>query len=140
MLRALLAAIKERAWAPLAVMLVSFPIAAMPFAEGVYPMLHLLGGAALGYFFRRAVRLVQAAWPPMLSSLIAFSLACTTALAWEIFEFAVDFLLGTTLQEGLLDTMTDLILAASGAAAWLALRRCALPELRSLVFPCNKAQ
>ncbi|HET7198678.1 MAG TPA: hypothetical protein VFI86_08435 [Burkholderiales bacterium] len=67
----------------------------------------------------------------MLSSLVAFSLACTAALAWEIFEFTSDFLLGTTLQEGLFDTMTDLILAAAGAAAWLALRRCRLPRLRS---------
>jgi hypothetical protein len=140
MIRALLATVRERGWAPAAVLLVSFPVAATPFAESVYPVLHLLGGAALGYFFRRAVRLVHTGWPPMVSSLIAFSLACTTALAWEIFEFAVDFLFGTTLQEGLLDTMTDLILAASGAAVWLALRRCSLPELRSFVFPCNKAQ
>jgi len=138
MFRALLTAIKERGWAPLAVLLVSFPIAAAPFAESVYPVLHLLGGAALGYFFRRVVRLVHA-WPPVLSSLVAFSLACTTALAWEIFEFAVDFIFGTTLQEGLLDTMTDLILAAAGAAAWLALRRCSLPELRSFVSPWKKA-
>ena len=139
MFGALLTAIKERGWAPLAVLLVSFPIAAMPFAESAYPVLHLLGGAALAFFFRRAVRLVQTAWPPVLSSLVAFSLACTTALAWEIFEFAVDFIFGTTLQEGLLDTMTDLILAAAGAAAWLTLRRCSLPELRSFVSPWKKA-
>lgn len=110
-------------WAPLAVLLVSFPVAAMPFAERVYPVLHLLGGAALAYFFRRAVRRAYSGWPPVLSSVVAFALACTGALTWEIAEFAIDLVFGTTLQEGLLDTMTDLILAAAGAAAWLALRR-----------------
>jgi hypothetical protein len=118
-----LVAILRGGWAPLLVLLVSFPVAAMPFAESIYPVLHLLGGASLAYFFRRAVRLVHRAWPPVLSSLVAFSLACTGALAWEIAEFAVDFAFHTTLQEGLFDTMTDLILAVAGAAAWLALRR-----------------
>jgi hypothetical protein len=115
------------AWAPLVVVLVSFPIAATRYAESAYPVLHLLGGAALAYFFRRAVRLVHRGWPPGLSSLVALALACTGALAWEFAEFASDFVFGTTLQEGLLDTMTDLILAAAGAAAWLALRRCPMP-------------
>lgn len=115
--------LREAAWAPLCVLCISFPIAATSIAERVYPVLHLLGGMALAYFFRRAVRLLHAGWPPMLSSLVALSLACTGALAWEIAEFAVDFVFGTTLQEGLFDTMTDLILAAAGAAAWLALRR-----------------
>jgi hypothetical protein len=121
--RQLLRLLKEAAWAPLAVLLVSFPVARMPFAESVYPVLHLLGGAALAFFFRRAVRQLYHGWPPMLSSLVAFSLACTGALAWEVAEFAIDFVFGTTLQEGLLDTMTDLILSCSGAAAWLAVRR-----------------
>jgi hypothetical protein len=116
------------AWAPLAVLLASFPIAATRYAESAYPVLHLLGGAALAYFFRRAVRLVHRGWPPGLSSLVALALACTGALAWEFAEFGIDFLFGTALQEGLLDTMTDLILAAAGAAAWLALRRCPVPR------------
>lgn len=110
-------------WAPLLVLAVSFPVSLLAFAESLYPLLHLLGGAALAYFFRRAVRLVHGGWPPLLSSLVAFSLASTGALAWEIAEFAVDFVFGTMLQEGLFDTMTDLILSCAGAAAWLALRR-----------------
>lgn len=124
----LLKALPQLGWAPLAVLLVSFPVAASPYAESAYPWLHLLGGAALAYFFRRGVRAVYIGWPPVLSSLVAFALACTGALAWEIGEFAVDFVFRTTLQEGLLDTMTDLILAASGAAAWLTLRRCPIPK------------
>lgn len=110
-------------WAPLLVLAASFPLATEPFAQSVYPLLHVLGGAALAYFFRRTVRLVYRGWPPVLSSLVAFSLACTGALAWEIAEFVIDFVFGTALQEGLFDTMTDLILAACGAAAWLAVRR-----------------
>lgn len=138
-LRTLLEILKG-AWAPLGVLAVSFPVAALSFAEVLYPLLHLLGGMALAYFFRRAVRLVHGAWPPLLSSFVAFSLACTGALAWEIAEFAIDFLFGKTLQEGLLDTMTDLILAAAGAAAWLALRRCPLPDLRSAAGAWKKPQ
>lgn len=118
-------------WAPLAVLLASFPFANTRHAEAAYSVLHLLGGVALAWFFRRAVRLVNAGWPPGLSSLVAFALACTGALAWEIAEFAIDFVFGTRLQEGLLDTMTDLILAAAGAAAWLALRRCPMPRVGS---------
>ena len=115
--------ILQGGWSPLLVLAVSFPVSMMASAESIYPLLHLLGGASLAYFFRRAVRIVHRAWPPVLSSLVAFSLACTGALAWEIAEFAVDFVFHTALQEGLFDTMTDLILAAGGAAAWLALRR-----------------
>lgn len=122
-------------WAPLAVLLASFPFASTRYAEAAYSVLHLLGGAALAWFFRRAVRIAHRGWPPGLSSLVAFALACTVALAWEIAEFASDFLFGTTLQEGLLDTMTDLILAAAGAAAWLALRRCPMPRIGSRPAP-----
>jgi hypothetical protein len=111
------------AWAPAVVLVASFVCAVSPYAEAAYSVLHVVGGVALAYFARRAVRLVHGGWPPVLSSVVAFALACTGALAWEIAEFAIDFLFGTNLQEGLLDTMTDLILAAGGAAAWLALRR-----------------
>lgn len=121
--RLLLQAFREAGWAPLGVLAASFPLSATSFAESLYPALHLLGGAALAHFFRRAVRLARPGWPPLRSLLVAFSLACTGALAWEIVEFGVDFIFGTTLQEGLLDTMTDLILASAGAAAWLAARR-----------------
>jgi hypothetical protein len=116
-------AILRGAWAPLAVLAASFPLAGAPYAEAAYSALHVLGGVALAYFARRAVRLLHAGWPPVLSSVVALALACTGALAWEIAEFGIDFVFGTMLQEGLLDTMTDLILAAAGAAAWLALRR-----------------
>lgn len=124
-------AILRGGWAPLAVLLASFPFANTRYAESAYSLLHLLGGVALAWFFRRAVRIVHRGWPPGLSSLVAFALACTGALAWEIAEFAIDFMFGTTLQEGLLDTMTDLILAAAGAAAWLVLRRCPMPRVGS---------
>ncbi len=126
--------ISRGGWAPLAVLLASFPFANTRYAESAYSVLHLLGGAALAWFFRRALRILHRGWPPGLSSLVAFALACTGALAWEIAEFAIDFVFGTKLQEGLLDTMTDLILAAAGAAAWLALRRCPMPGVN---FPAT---
>lgn len=127
-------------WAPLAVLLASFPIANLRYAESAYSVLHLLGGVALAWFFRRSVRIVYRGWPPVLSSLVAFALACTGALAWEVAEFAIDFVFGTTLQKGLLDTMTDLILAAGGAAAWLALRRCPMPRVQPQARPGHRTR
>lgn len=56
-------------------------------------------------------------------ALFAFTFAVTAGTAWEIFEFAVDQLLGTQMQKpmlgdpsGLTDTMWDLIVDAIGAA------------------------
>jgi hypothetical protein len=50
---------------------------------------------------------------------LAFALACTVALAWELAEFAIDQLAGTRLQEDLAETMSDLLFAVCGAALYL---------------------
>lgn len=59
---------------------------------------------------------------PFILSLFAFCFALSLGALWEIFEFAMDQLFGTTMQKpmlgdssGLTDTMFDLILDALGA-------------------------
>ena len=56
---------------------------------------------------------------PLARYAVAFAFACTGALGWELMEFSIDQIWGTHLQEGLLDTMTDLMLGVCGAALYL---------------------
>lgn len=60
---------------------------------------------------------------PRFVALFAFAFAVTGGTLWEVFEFAMDQVFGTTMQKpmlgdpsGLTDTMWDLIVDASGAA------------------------
>ncbi len=59
---------------------------------------------------------------PALASLFALAFSVMLMLGWEIYEFTMDRLYGLNLQrsvfnseEGLIDTMVDLILSAAGA-------------------------
>ncbi|MDR9435441.1 MAG: hypothetical protein RI563_01085 [Thiohalophilus sp.] len=59
---------------------------------------------------------------PGFMALFAFLFAVTAGTLWEIFEFAIDYFVGTTMQKpmlgddsGLTDTMWDLIVDAVGA-------------------------
>ncbi|MHA6263276.1 hypothetical protein ACXYMO_08750 [Arenibacterium sp. CAU 1754] len=55
--------------------------------------------------------------PPIALSFMAFCVAVTIGSLWEIFEFLMDQALGLSMQKsGLVDSMTDLILNALGAA------------------------
>ncbi len=48
---------------------------------------------------------------------ITFALAVTVGTIWEIFEFLMDWFFGLNMQKsGLVDTMTDLLINATGAA------------------------
>lgn len=54
--------------------------------------------------------------PPFAVSVFAFCFAVTIGVAWEVFEFSMDQLLGLNMQKsGLVDTMGDLIVDAVGA-------------------------
>ena len=48
---------------------------------------------------------------------ITFALAVSVGTIWEIFEFLADWFFGLNMQKsGLVDTMTDLMINATGAA------------------------
>jgi hypothetical protein len=98
-----------RAWAPAAVLALAWCVGRTTSAHDMWWALHVAGGAALAFFFLRGRRYA-----------IAFALACGGALGWEFGEFVIGQVFGSALQEGRLDTISDLLLGASGAAAYLA--------------------
>ena len=54
---------------------------------------------------------------PILIVIFGFSFAVAIGSIWEIFEFTMDSILGFNMQKsGLIDTMSDLIVDAIGAA------------------------
>jgi uncharacterized membrane protein YjdF len=85
----------------------------------------LLGlvGFLLVYVLNESAR-VDVHMRPRFVALFAFVFAVATGALWEILEFAMDRLFGTTMQKpmlgdpsGLTDTMWDLILDTAGASA-----------------------
>ncbi len=55
--------------------------------------------------------------PPLALAFLSFSIAMSMGALWEVFEFAMDSLVGTTMQKsGLVDTMWDLIVDTIGAS------------------------
>ena len=115
--------LREALWAPALIVLVAVVLAHVPRPPDWWWLLHIAGGAALAYCYLRAIAIARPKLGALRAAgayLLAFALACTTALGWEIGEFAVDQIAGTTLQQGNYDTMSDLILGVVGAAAYLA--------------------
>ena len=81
--------------------------------------LHFLSGILIGFlgfiliyiiFFIHKIKA-----SPILLVFISFSFSITIGVIWEIVEFVIDIIFDTTLQNGLFDTMKDLILATTGA-------------------------
>jgi hypothetical protein len=110
--------LRRTAWAPLAVLLVAWCLGHTRIAHDLWSSMHLLGGAALAFFCLGCIDALRAA-RPLARYAVAFAFACTGALGWELMEFAIDQTWGTQLQEGLLDTMSDLMLGVGGAALYL---------------------
>ena len=112
---------REAAWAPLGV--VGF------YAIGLaldwydrFPQLdipsHFLGGAAITYFYRLAIKNSQnivGNISALIQSLFAFTCTGTTIIVWEFYENAADFFLGTQMVRGLEDTIVDMFVGLMGA-------------------------
>jgi len=86
-------------------------------------LLHASSGFLLGIFgFLLVYALneeehIEIHMKPRFVALFSFVFAVATGTIWEIFEFAMDGLLGLNMQKsGLTDTMWDLIVDTSGAA------------------------
>lgn len=90
--------------------------------------LHTSSGLLLGLFGFLLIyvlnqnRRIELHLRPGFMALFAFLFAVTVGALWEIFEFAMDYFVGTTMQKpmfgddsGLTDTMWDLIVDAIGA-------------------------
>lgn len=114
--------LREALWAPALIVLAALALAHLPRAPDWWWILHVAGGAAVAFFYLRAIDIAGprlGALRPAAAYLLAFALSCATALGWEIGEFTVDQIASTTLQQGNFDTMSDLIFGAVGAAAYL---------------------
>jgi hypothetical protein len=111
----------EAAWAPLSV----FGFYLLGLALGLYKLFppldiptHLMGGVAITYFYRAAIRNSQKFFgeiPLPIQVLFAFTCTGTTAILWEFYENIFDFFLGTDMVRGLQDTILDLFLGLLGA-------------------------
>lgn len=91
-------------------------------------MLHCISGSVLGIigfmfvYFLNKTHIKKTKLSPFFVALFAFCFALSIGVFWEIFEFTGDRLLGLNMQkfrmpgeDGLIDTMTDLIVDTIGA-------------------------
>ena len=119
--------LRHAAWAPLCVF-VFYIIATKGFnAYLIYPWLdmptHFFGGIAITYFYLIATRYSQVMIgniPGLIQCLMCLGLTATTAIFWEFLEFGSDLLLGTKMNLGVSDTLSDLFFGLVGAGALIA--------------------
>ena len=84
-------------------------------------LLHSASGLVLGIFGFLLVHAMNEHedldlhMKPSFIALFTFLFAIGMGVLWELFEFAVDITLATTMQKGLTDTMVDLLVDAIGA-------------------------
>ena len=105
--------LRQAAWAPLAVF-IFYLIARSLQLFSIFPPLdiptHFLGGVAITYFYRVAIRNAQTLVgeiPFPIQVLFAFTCAATTAIFWEFYEYIFDFLFATQMVRGVTDTTVD---------------------------------
>jgi hypothetical protein len=117
----ILVTLREAAWAPLSV----FGLYLLGLVFGVYdryPLMdvptHFLGGVAITYFFRFAIRNSQAIFGEIPFPVqVMFALTCTgtTIILWEFLEVILDFLFQAHNVLGLADTIKDMFVGLMGA-------------------------
>ena len=117
----LLAVLRESALAPFGV-LIFYLIGRSLQLFNLFPRLdiptHFIGGAAITYFCRSAIRNSQeivGGIPNSIQTLLAFTCTGTTIILWEFYENLFDFYFGTHMVRGLEDTILDMFLGLLGA-------------------------
>ncbi len=114
---------QQAGWAPWLVF-IFYVVAAKGFNAYVHhPWLdmptHFCGGAAIAYFVLTAFTNVQAVIgniPQVIRLLLALGLTAFVAVVWEFLEYSSDILLGTKMNLGVADTLSDLFFGLLGAA------------------------
>lgn len=113
--------LREAAWAPVGV-LIFYLIGRLLRLYDLFPWLdmpsHLIGGVAITYFYRSAVRNAQGIVgdiPFSIQVLLAFTCTGTTIILWEFYENLSDFFFGTQMVRGVEDTIVDMFLGLLGA-------------------------
>jgi hypothetical protein len=117
------ATLRESAWAPLSVLLL-YLIGRSLHLYDLFPPLdmpsHFIGGVAITYFYRSAIRNSQSIVgmiPSAIQILLAFTATGTTIILWEFYENLFDFFFSTHMVRGLEDTILDMLLGLLGALA-----------------------
>ena len=123
--------IRKAMWAPLTVFLLYAGIAFLSDAYSRFPiigiLLHMIGGISIAFFFWKSIEILDVRqecerWPTMpVRVMFAISLTATASVFWEFAEYVGDCLLGTTMQEGLGDTMLDMFLGIACGAGYIIL-------------------
>ena len=119
----------QAAWAPIIVFL--FYLVARSLQLFVlFPPLdiptHFLGGVAITYFYRVAIRNVQrrvGEIPFPVQVLFAFTCTGTTTIFWEFYEYLFDFFFDTQMVRGVTDTTVDFFVGLLGALVFTLLYR-----------------
>ena len=121
--------LRQAAWAPLGVFLF-YRIARSLQLFSIFPPLdiptHFLGGVAITYFYRVAIRHVQrlvGEIPFPVQILFAFTCTGTTTIFWEFYEYLFDFFLDTHMVRGVTDTTVDFFVGLLGALVFTVLYR-----------------
>lgn len=123
---------RRGAWAPLAVFGLHVPMSVLLLdLYELYPLvdvpMHILGGAAITFFFDRMLTALQrqglvrelGARP---RALLLLSATLTAALSWELAELTVDRLFDYGAQRGTADTVWDVVNGMVGGGSWVAAR------------------
>lgn len=113
--------LREAAWAPLSVFGLYWVGLTFDIYKSFPPLdipTHFLGGVAITYFFRAAIRHSQALVGEIpLPIQILFAITCTgtTTVLWEFYENFADSFLSTSMVRGVQDTIVDLFVGLLGA-------------------------
>ena len=113
--------LQRAAWAPTSVF-VFYAVAAKAFDAYIrFPWLdmptHFAGGLAITYFYVTAIALSQKQLghiPNLIQPLTATGLTAITAVVWEFLEYSSDVVLGTKMNLGVTDTLSDLFFGLLG--------------------------
>ena len=113
--------LREAAWAPLSI-IAFYAIGLALHLYDLFPPLdlpsHLIGGVAITYFFRSAIKNSQRIVgdiPIPIQIIFAFTCTGTTIIFWEFYENLLDLFFGTHMVRGLEDTIVDMFLGLLGA-------------------------
>src|ERR1043166_13663 len=79
--------LREALWAPLAILCLSVVLGPVLAAQDLWWLVHVAGGAALGFCSLRASRIALRNVRPAAAYVVAFTATCSTALGWEMLEF-----------------------------------------------------
>lgn len=113
--------LRDAAWAPLSVFGLYWVGLTFDLYKAYPPLdipTHFLGGVAITYFYRSAIRHSQTLVgeiPIPIQILFAITCTGTTTILWEFYETFADFFLHTDMVRGLQDTIMDLFTGLLGA-------------------------